>query len=40
VTVYVIDVSPYGNAITKGSPEVIYVYGWSDRALDFISMLP
>lgn len=35
---FVMDVSPYRNAITASDPTVTYVYGWSDRALDFIAM--
>ncbi|MEO2202362.1 TROVE domain-containing protein [Paenibacillus pabuli] len=35
---FIIDVSPYQNAVTPKEDGVYYIYGWSDKVLNFISM--
>ena len=37
--VFILDVAPYRNALTGQDPKSWYVYGWSDQALTFISMV-
>lgn len=38
VKAYILDVSPYHNAMTPDDKNIWYIYGWSDQALSFISM--
>lgn len=38
VKVFILDVSPYKNALTPPDANTFYLYGWSDQALQFISM--
>jgi 60 kDa SS-A/Ro ribonucleoprotein len=38
VKLFVMDVSPYRNALTPDMPGVWYIYGWSDTALQFVAM--
>ncbi len=39
VRVFILDVAPYRNALTGHDQNSWYVYGWSDQALSFISMV-
>jgi 60 kDa SS-A/Ro ribonucleoprotein len=39
VRVFIVDVAPYRDAITDQDPLSWYVYGWSDQALSFVSMV-
>jgi len=38
VNTFVMDVSPYGDAILPTDPQVHYIYGWGDQALRYVAM--
>lgn len=38
VNLFIIDVSPYREAMTPDDPRTWYIYGWSDQVLNFISL--
>jgi 60 kDa SS-A/Ro ribonucleoprotein len=38
VKAFIIDISPYREAMTPKEKNVFYIYGWSDKVLNFISM--
>lgn len=39
VKVFVIDIAPYRSAVLPDEKNVYYIYGWSDRVLDYISFV-
>lgn len=38
VNTFIVDVAPYRNALTNEDPRIHYMYGWSDKVIDYISL--